>query len=75
MPIRRLLHEQTAFEPDALAAMAKAFEESCAALAVSAGDERGREILATRIIDLARNGVVDPAALRDRVVSESKAMA
>jgi hypothetical protein len=41
--------------------MSKAFEEACIALRVFAG-ERGREIVATRIIDLARNGLVDPTA-------------
>ena len=75
MPIRRHLNEQTAFEPDAIEAMSKAFEESCTALQVFAGDEHGREIIATRIIDLARNGVIDPAVLRDRVLMESKVFA
>ena len=37
--------------------MSKAFEEACIALQVFAGDERGREIIATPIIDLARNGL------------------
>ena len=50
-------------------AMSKAFEESCIALGVYAGDEKGREIIATRIIDLARN---DPTALRDRVIAEAR---
>ena len=50
--------------------MSKVFEEACIALRVFAG-ERGREIVASRIIDLARNGLVDPNALRDRVVSEA----
>jgi hypothetical protein len=49
--------------------MSKAFEESCIALGVYAGDEKGREIIATRIIDLARN---DPTALRDRVIAEAR---
>jgi len=52
--------------------MSKAFGEACMALQVFAGDEKGREIVATRIIDLARNGLVDPNALRDRVVSEAR---
>jgi hypothetical protein len=41
-------------------------------LQVSAGDEKGREIIATRIIDLARSGLIDPAALRDRVITEAR---
>jgi hypothetical protein len=37
-----------------------------------AGDEKDREIIATRIIDLARDGLFDAAALRDRVVAEAR---
>jgi hypothetical protein len=72
MPIRKHLIDKTAFGPVAIAAMSKAFEEACIALQVSADDEKGREIIATRIIDLARNGLVEPAALRDRIVSEAQ---
>jgi hypothetical protein len=35
-------------------------------------DEKGREIIATRIIDLARSGVIDPTALRDRIIAEAR---
>ena len=72
MPIRRHLAEQCAFEPEEIQAMSTAFDEACAALRVLSADERGREIIATRIIDLARDGVIDPAALRDRVVAEAR---
>ena len=44
--------------------MSKAFEEACIALQVYAGDEKGRD-------DLARNGLIDPTALRDRVIAEA----
>jgi len=60
MPIRPYLMTGQ-FGPDTITAMSKAFEEACIALRVFAG-ERGREIVATRIIDLARNGLVDPTA-------------
>lgn len=33
-----------------------------------------REVIATRIIDLARNGVSDAKALSDRIIAETKAM-
>ena len=72
MPIRKHLTDKTAFGLAAIEAMSKAFEEACNALQVFAGDEKGREIIATRIIDLARGGVIDATALRDRVIAEAR---
>ena len=72
MPIRQHLVDKPALSPETIAAVSKAFEEACIALRVFAGDEKGREIIATRIIDLARNGLIDPAALRDRVIAEAR---
>jgi hypothetical protein len=72
MPIRKHLTDKTAFGPAAIEAMSRAFEEACTALQVYAGDEKGREIIATRIIDLARGGLIDPTALRDRVIAEAR---
>ena len=72
MPIRKHLTDKRAFGPAAIEAMSKAFEEACIALHVYAGDEKGREIIATRIIDLARNGLIDSTALRDRVIAEAR---
>jgi len=66
------LTDKTAFDPAAIEAMSKAFEEACIALQVFVGDEKGREIIATRIIDLASNGLIDPTALRDRVIAEAR---
>ena len=71
MPIRKHLIDKTAFGPAAIEAMSKALEQACIALQVDAGDEKGREVIATRIIDLARNGLIDPTALRDRVIAEA----
>ena len=71
MPIRKHLTDKTAFGPAAIEAMSKAFEEACSALQVYAGDEKGREFIATRIIDLARGGLIDPTALRDRVIADA----
>ena len=73
MPIRTYLEDHHAFEPDQISAMSRALDEACKALDID-GDARHREAIAARIIDLARNGVVDPAVLRDRVLSETKAM-
>ena len=65
------LPDPIVFEPAAIAAMGRAFDETCAALHIFAGDQRGREAIATRIIDLARNGVIDATLLRDRVLQEA----
>ena len=73
MPIRRYLEDHAAFDPEAIDAMSKALEEACAALHID-GHIPDREVVATRIIDLARNGIIDPKALSARVVAEVKAM-
>ena len=73
MPIRRYLYDHSAFEPEAIEAMSKALEETCKALHID-GEMKDRQVIAARIIDLARNGVVDAKALSDRVVAETKAM-
>lgn len=73
MPIRRYLEENSAFEPAAIKAMSEALERACASLHVD-GEIRDREVIATRIIDLARNGVIDAGALSGRVVAEVRAM-
>jgi hypothetical protein len=73
MPIRTHLSDICAFEPEAIAVMSKALEESCKALHID-GQARDREAIATRIIDLARNGVIDAKALSRRVIAETQAM-
>ena len=74
MAIRVYLEDAAAFDAEATAAMSKAFTETCNALQIFNGDARGREAVAVRIIELARAGVIDAAALRDRVLLESKAV-
>lgn len=71
MPIRDYL-EQQVFEPEAIASMSRALEAVCGTLQLGAGDTQERRFVATRIIDLARSGVIDANALRDRVLLESK---
>ena len=73
MPIRRYLNDLDAFEPEVIEAMSKALEETCEALQIN-GRVEDREIIAIRIINLARNGVIDAKAISDRVVAETKAM-
>jgi len=53
--------------------MSQALEEACKALHIN-GQMHDREVITARIIDLARNGMIDPTVLRDRVLSETRAM-
>jgi hypothetical protein len=53
--------------------MSDALERACKSLNID-GELRYREIVAARIIDLARSGVIDANALSQRVVAEVKAM-
>jgi len=71
MPIRIYFQDHAAFEPDAIRAMSQALEEACTTLKIRVDQKRDREVIAVRIIDLARNGVIDAKALRDRVLSEA----
>jgi hypothetical protein len=74
VPIRaHLPDDHHAFEPEHIEAMSKALERACNALHVD-GNIHEREVIAVRIIDLARIGVVDATALSDRVVRETRAL-
>ncbi|MEA2876829.1 MAG: hypothetical protein QOF14_2025 [Hyphomicrobiales bacterium] len=69
------LKTQTAFEPEAICVMSQAFDEACNALRIFAGDEHGRQVIATRIIDLASTGIIEAETLRDRVLREAHSAA
>jgi hypothetical protein len=73
MPIRTYLEDRSAFSPEEIKVMSKALDEACAALQV-AGQMKDREIIAVRIIELARKGVIDATALRDRVVEAMRSL-
>jgi hypothetical protein len=60
------------FDPETTDAMSAAFDEVCRVLKVN-GNARTREVIATRIIELARRGERDPAQLRDRILREAGA--
>ena len=66
------IEDSGAFDPEVVSAMSKAFADTCNALKIFAGDQRGREVVATRIIEIARSGVVDPAAIHSRVMAEAR---
>jgi len=69
------LEDTTVFEPDALRSMSQAFDEVCNALQVFAGDEHGRQVVAVRLIELARAGVTDARTLRERILREARTAA
>jgi hypothetical protein len=60
-----------AFEPEMIEAMARAHVEACIALSILAGDHRGREGVASRVIAFAKAGLTDASALRDSVLIEA----
>ena len=70
MTMHTYLPRTNSFDPEAILTMSIAFELACADLQVFEDDERGRAIIATRIINLARQGIICPAALHHRVLAD-----
>ncbi len=70
MPLKRLLSEYAAFDPDAIKAMTAAYDHLCVALhLVDAGDPL-KEIIAKKIIEHAQRGERDAIALAQLVLKE-----
>ena len=57
------------FEPNDVQAMSMALEDVCKSLNLR--DNRQKEVIAERIVDLARRGIRSPTLLRDRVLREA----
>jgi hypothetical protein len=66
------LSEFNGFDPDAIAILHRAYTETCIVLHVFAGDRDGQEAIASRVIDLAKRGVIDARVLRERIVLEAR---
>ena len=62
------------FDPEATHALAIAFDDICTHMNLPDTDADARSIVATRVIDLARDGVLDPKVLRERVMQEAQAL-
>jgi hypothetical protein len=60
------------FNPDELAALSTALQEACRALKID-GDAKAREVVALRIVELARQGERNAVKLCARVVGEAQA--
>jgi hypothetical protein len=69
MPIRAFL-KGAVFGPEVISVMGTAFEDVCQTVKVSGRTDITKEIVATKIIQLARDGETHPIALRENVLSE-----
>jgi len=63
--------EECAFDPKDVSAMSLAFDEVCKALDLPADAASAREVIAIRIIELAKRGGRSPTFLRDQVLREA----
>jgi hypothetical protein len=70
MTIQPFLQGGAVFEPNDIKAMSMALDDVCKALNLD-GDRKAKEIVAIRIIELARRGERSPARLRDRLLQEA----
>jgi hypothetical protein len=68
--IRPFLEGESVFEPSDLKAMSMALEDVCKALKLD-GNAKAREVVAVRLIELARRGERNPTRLRDRLLREA----
>ena len=66
----RSFHDAAVFEPDDIKAMSIAFDDVCEALKLD-GNVKAKEVVAIRIIELARRGEHSPTKLRDQVLHEA----
>jgi hypothetical protein len=64
------LRDNRAFEPRDIQAMSMALDDVCASLKLRDGNP-AREVIAERIIELARRGERSPTTLRDRLLAEA----
>jgi hypothetical protein len=71
MPLYRLL-ENSAFTPELILAMSKAYEGARQELGLIDKDDPLTQLLASKVIELAQRGVSDPARLQAMVLSETK---
>jgi hypothetical protein len=70
MGIRPFVKDEAVFDPEEIKAMSMALEDVCNALKLN-GNAKAKEMVAIRIIELARQGERSPIRLRDRVLQEA----
>ena len=69
MPINRLL-EKSLFEPEEIKAMVQAFDAACDKLQLANRDDAFGQLVARKVVDCVRGGVLDPHRMCELVVSE-----
>jgi hypothetical protein len=62
----------SAFEERETRALAAAYDEICAAMQLPPDATGDRLVIATRVLDLARTGMIDVRAIRERVLTEAR---
>ena len=62
---------EPAFDPQTVEAMSQALDDICTALRLN-GNATAREVIAIRLVELARAGERDSARLRDFVLAEAR---
>jgi hypothetical protein len=62
------------FDPDATHALTLAFDDICKEMNLPQTALDAREVVAVRVIDLAREGVLDPQVLCARILHEARAL-
>ena len=71
MSILPFLKDEAAFDPNDVRSMSMAFDDVCEVLKISEAETQRREVVAYRIIEIARRGGHSPTLLRDRVLKEA----
>src|SRR5438105_5381279 len=71
MSILPFLKDEAAFDPIDVRSMSMAFDDACKVLKISETETQRREVVAARIIEIARRGEHSPTLLRDRVLKEA----
>ena len=67
-------HNEFVFEPEAAQVMSHVFDDVCAFLRIPHSADRARELIAKRIIEIARQGEPEAKCLRDRALRDFPAL-
>ena len=70
--ITTILNDVSAFDPEATDILARAIDKACETLQIPSNYQHEREVIAGRVADLARSGVLDANALSERVILEAQ---